>query len=101
MERVTLIHKSRVAEKIEQLECAEKIANANLRSAAVASAKKQIRNVAIMTNAGRPTIKNVTPQEVDVYRKCLRDVGGNTFVFDDNSLNTADAEIAKQKGVEK
>ena len=96
MERVTLIHKSRVAEKIEQLECAEKIANANLRSAAVAIAKKQIRNVVGVV--GCPTVKNVGLDEIAIYRKYLRDVGENTFVFDDKSLNAAKVEIAKLNG---
>ena len=96
MERVTLIYKDLVAKQVERLDCAEKIANANLRSAAVDSAKKQIRNAVGVV--GRPTVKNVGPDEIAIYRKYLRDVGENTFVFDDQSLIAAKVEIAKLNG---
>ena len=96
MERVTLIYKDLVAKQEKRLDYAEKIANANLHPAAVASAKKQIRNVVGVV--GCPTVKNVGPDEIAIYRKYLRDVGENTFVFDEQSLNAAKVEIAKLNG---
>ena len=98
MEKVTLIYKGRVTKEMEKLNRAEKNSDINQRSAAVASAKKLIRNVASITDLGCPTVKDATSQEIDIYRRHLRDVGENTFVFDQNTIITAKCEIAKLNG---
>ena len=95
---VILIHKDRVSKQLENLNKAEALTESSERTRAVAVAKKQIRDYARITDYEVPTTRMVAQQEVAVYRKYLRDVGENNFVFDDDLLRVVQGIIEEKNG---
>ena len=79
---VTLIFKDRVKKQLDALDKAVAQKNAK----AIEAAKKIVRDSAELTNFGMPTKRCLSQQSVDFCRKHFRDVGENTFVFDEDSL---------------
>ena len=86
MVSVTLIFKDRVAKEIAQLDAAEAMPQNDQRAIAIKLAKKQIRAIASMTDSGAPSVMCVTEKVANLFRGYFRDVGEDTFVFDENSL---------------
>lgn len=79
---VTLIFKDQVKEQLDVLNKAVAQKNAK----AIEVAKKIVRDSAELTNFGMPTKRCLSQQSVAFCRKYFRDVGENTFVFDEDSL---------------
>lgn len=77
---VTLIFKDRVKEHLDTLDKAVAQKNAK----AIETAQKMVRNSAELTNLGMPTKRCLSQQSVAFCRKYFRDVGENTFVFDED-----------------
>lgn len=92
--RVTLIHKDSVAKGLERLDRAKMMQEGALKLNSIAAAKKRIRDIACMSNGGKPSTNEATKQELEIYRKHLQDVEENLFVIPDNcSIIKAESEI--------
>ena len=79
---VTLIYKERVKKSLVSLDKAE----AQKNTKAIDVAKKLVRDSAELNDFGMPTKRCLSQQGVAVCQKYFRDVGENTFVFDEDSL---------------
>lgn len=94
--KVTLILADRVSAELKLLDRAEADRESRSKTKAVAVAKRLVREsmaIKVLPNS-RATI-TVSCKVFEIYKQHFRDVGENTFVYNENTLKSVASELSK------
>lgn len=97
--KVTLILADRVSKELKLLDKAEADRVSRSKAKAVAAAKKLVReSLAIKVLPNSRATKMVSGKVFEIYKQYFRDVGDNTFVYDENTIKKVVSELCKLSG---
>ena len=94
--RVTLILADRVSAELKLLDKAEADRESHSKAKAIAVAKRLVREsmaIKVLPNS-RATI-TVPSKVFEIYKQHFRDVGENTFVYNEDTLKSVASELSK------
>ena len=94
--KVTLILADRVSEELKLLDKAESERESCSKAQRVAAAKRRVRDsIAIQVLPNSRATEMVVSKVFEIYKQYFRDVGENTFVYDEDALKKATPELSK------
>ena len=94
--KVTLILANRVSEELKLLAKAEADRESRSKAKAVAVAKRRVReSIAIQVLPNSQDTKMVSSVVFEIYKQHFRDVGNNTFVYDENTIKKVVSVLSK------
>lgn len=94
--KVTLIPADRVSAELKLLDKAEADRESRSKAKAVAVAKRFVReSIAIRVLPNSRATKMVSGIVFEIYKQYFRDVGENTFVYDEDALKKVVSELSK------
>ena len=94
--KVTLILADRVSEELKLLDKAESERESCSKAQRVAAAKRRVReSIAIQVLPNSRATEMVVSKVFEIYKQYFRDVGENTFVYNENALKKVVSELSK------
>lgn len=91
--KVTLILADRVRNELKLLDQAENDRDCHSKALAISVAKNGVRNALNLQMANDPSNMDLTVEELEICKQYFRDVGMNTFVFEEKQMSDFKAAL--------